>query len=132
MTYRAKVDVWLVAAILLASVELLTGADRWIVIPMLAILTLCAYPETYRTAPAGLEVCGVLSRRLVPYERIRFVGATSCGVRVNCRPGWEFTIAPADREAFLADMAARAPHLVRCGERLAAAYFDGIHRTDLA
>jgi len=67
-------------------VALVAGADRWIVAPMLVILTMCAYPESYRTAPAGLEICGVLSRRLVPYERIRFVGATSCGVRVDCRP----------------------------------------------
>jgi hypothetical protein len=121
MTYRAKVDVWLVAAILLAGVALVAGADRWIVAPMLVILTMCAYPESYRTAPAGLEICGVLSRRLVPYERIRFVGATSCGVRVDCRPGWEFVVAPAERDAFLADMADRAPHLMRCGERLVAA-----------
>jgi len=121
MTYRAKVDVWLVAAILLAGVALVAGADRWIVAPMLVILTMCAYPESYRTAPAGLEICGVLSRRLVPYERIRFVGATNCGVRVDCRPGWEFMVTPAERDAFLADMAARAPHLMRCGERLVAA-----------
>ena len=90
MTYRAKVDVWLVAAILLAMGAVLAGADRWIVTPMLVILMMCAYPESYRTGPAGLEVCGVLSRRVVPYERIRFVGATGCGVRVDCRPGWEF------------------------------------------
>ena len=38
-------------------------------------------PGILRTAPAGLEVRGVLSRRLVPYERISFVGArlAACG-----------------------------------------------------
>jgi hypothetical protein len=122
MTYRSKVDVWMLAAIALAWAALLAGADRWIVAPMLVILTMCAYPETYATTPAGLVVRGVLSRRLVPYERMAFVGAAGCRVRVDCRPGWQMFIAPADRDAFLSDISARAPHLLRCGERLVAAF----------
>jgi hypothetical protein len=122
MTYRSKLDVWIVAAILFGWAVLLAGADRWIVMPVLVILMMCAYPESYVTAPAGLVVRGVLSRRLVPYERISFVGVATGGVRVGCQPGWEFTIAPAERDAFLADMAARAPHLLRCGQRLVATF----------
>jgi hypothetical protein len=120
MTYRSKLDVSILAAILFGLFVLLAGGDHWVVIPMLLVLMMCAYPESYETTPSGLLVHGALWRRLVPYDRIRFVGASEDRVRIACRPGWEFTISPAEREAFLADLADRSPHLLRCGLQLVA------------
>ena len=65
-------------------------------------------------------VRGVLWRRVVPYHNIRFVGPAEDGVHIACRPGSEFRVAPAEYDAFLADVASRSPHLLRCGQRLVA------------
>ena len=97
MTYRSKVDVWMLAAIAFAWAVLLAGADRWIVTPMLVILMMCAYPESYMTTPAGP---GGARRALAAPGALRangFVGAAglpacACG----CRPGWQIPIAPAE------------------------------------
>ena len=130
MTHRSKVDVYIVAAILLAIVAFLMG-DYWIAGPVLLILFLCAYPQSYETTPDSLVVRTALSRITIPYRLISFVGpvtddpnelrlAGGC-VRIEYGPAGELVISPADCEAFFRDMARRAPHLVKRGQRLFAA-----------
>jgi hypothetical protein len=130
MTHNSKVDVYLVAAIVLGIVVFAMG-DYWIAGPILVVLFLCAYPQRYETTPRGLVIRAALSRHVIPYEAIHFIGPSSEekglafsgeGVRILWGPAWELLILPADRAAFVRDIAARAPHLIRRGERLIAAF----------
>ncbi len=132
MNHKAKLDVWTVAAILFAFAVLLLGGNRWVVGPVLLVLLICAYPQSYVTTPGGLLVRAGLSRRLIPYETITFVGPGSdrhgnfglLADRIVIHYGLasELMIAPADRGAFLADISARTPHLIKRGQRLVAAF----------
>jgi hypothetical protein len=69
-----------------------------------------------------------LTRRLVPYQSITFIGPSSAAgssvalsldrVKVEWRPNSDVLIAPADPDAFFTDMAARTPHLAKRGQDL--------------
>lgn len=125
MTHKSKVDVWLLAAILFGVAVLLVGANRWIAGSVLAELLICAAPEAYVTGPDGLTMvrAGVLRTR-IPYGAITYVGPGECeGVCIQYGVGSRFQIAPEDPELFFRDMATRAPHLTRRGERLVAQAF---------
>lgn len=120
MTYDARFDWRLAAAILAATAALLLGGNYWIVGPVLIILILCAYPQSYQTTPGGLLVRLFCMKMLIPYEVITFIGPSEDRRGVTIRYGLasKLHIAPARRDLFLADVGARAPHLVRRGEAL--------------
>ncbi len=124
MIHQAKVDVWLLAAVLLAFAELLAGAGRWIAGPVLLVLLMCAYPQSYVTLPDGLLVRAGVWRMRVPYGAITFIGPgpDEGSVFVQYGLGSQFRIAPADPGAFFEDVAAHAPHLAGRGQRLVAAW----------
>src|SRR5689334_3570487 len=123
MTYDSKVDVYVIAAIGLAVILFLLG-DYWIAGPVLLVLFLCAYPQSYETTPRGLVIRTALARRFIPYEAIRFIGPTADDggafaesphrIRIEYGP-WVVWIQPAKRDAFLRDIASRAPHLIKRG-----------------
>jgi len=131
MKHRSKVDVYILAAILLGILVFILG-DYWIAGPVLLVLFLCAYPQSYETTADALVVRTALSRLVIPYRLISFVGpvtddpdelrlAGGC-IRVQYGPAGEVVISPADCEAFFRDMARRTPHLIKRGQRLFAAY----------
>jgi hypothetical protein len=132
MTHQAKIDWWIAAAIVLAISVLLLGGNYWIAGPVLLVLLLCAYPQSYVTAPAGLLIRGGLWRRLIPYQVITFVGPISDDrgnlvlsadrVRIQYGLASELLIAPADPHAFFADIAAHTPHLIKRGYKLVLAF----------
>jgi hypothetical protein len=131
MTYQSKVDVYILAAIALGIFVFLLG-DYWIAGPILLVLALCAYPQSYQTTPKGLVVRTALTTLLIPYETISYVGPASEersafsltpeGVRIRYGLASEILISPANRRLFFADMAKRTPHLIKRGQRLLAVF----------
>ena len=127
MIHKSKLDGWIVAAILLSIAVLLVVGDYWIVGPILMILLLCAWPQTYETKPEGLLIRGGLMRRFIPYSLISSVGPAFDGawfdrVLIQYGPSGELLITPADPARFLSDIARRAPHLARRGQGLVASF----------
>jgi len=123
MTHQAKIDWWMAAAIALAIIALLAGVDYWIAGPVLLVLLICAYPQSYKTTREGLLIRGGLWRRSIPYEAITFVAPIS-EVRVRIQYGLasELRIEPADQRVFLADIAKHTPHLIKRGYKLVLAF----------
>jgi hypothetical protein len=131
MTHKSKVDVYILAAILLAVSVFLLG-DRWIAGPILLVLALCAYPQSYETTSRALVVRTALTKVVIPYETISYIGPgseerssfalTADRVRIQYGIASEILISPANPRAFFADMAGRTPHLIRRGPRLVAAF----------
>lgn len=131
MTYQSKVDVYILTAILLALFVFLLG-DYWIAGPILLILLLCAYPQSYETTNRGLVIRTALTKVLIPYTAISYVGPaaeergsfslTPDGVRIRYGLASEVLLSPANPRDFLADMAKRTPHLIRRGQRLVALF----------
>jgi hypothetical protein len=99
-------------------------ATCWIAGPVLLILLLCAYPQTYETTAEGLVIRDALTRRFIPYEQIiwagpeRENGLLGGRLRLHYGMGSQLVLAPADRDALLADLAERTPHLARLGNTL--------------
>jgi len=124
MTHDAKYDWWIVAAIALDLFVLLIGHDFWITIPVLLVLAICAYPQSYVTTASALLVRGGLARRSIPYGAITYAAQADSSGKVEIQYGLhsQLWIAPADPAAFIRDLAQRAPHLTRRGRRLTAAY----------
>ena len=116
MTYDAKFDWWLAATIAAAIALLVVGGNYWVGGPILAVLLLSAYPQTYEITPTGLLVRAALFRELIPYRVMTFVGPAANRVRIRYGLKSELLIAPAQQEKFLADLTARTPHLCRQGE----------------
>jgi len=95
---------------------------------VVGILVAALYPQFYETTGTGLMIHSGLIRRLVPYEAITFIGPSSEAsssvalsadrIKIEWAPSSEVLIAPADSEAFIADMAARAPQLCKRGQNL--------------
>lgn len=131
MTHQSKVDVYILAAIVLAIAVFLMG-DYWIAGPILLVLLLCAYPQSYETTPKGLLVRTALTKVVIPYHTISFIGPASedrgtfsfTADRILIQYGLasDILIAPANRNAFFADMAKRTPHLIKRGQKLVAAF----------
>ncbi len=123
MTHQAKMDWWMAAAIALAILVLLAGVNYWIAGPVLLVLLICAYPQSYRTTKEGLLIRGGLWRRQIPYKAITFVGAISDDrVRIQYGLASELRIAPADPRGFVADIAKHTPHLIKRGYKLVPAF----------
>jgi len=130
MRHAAKVDPWLVVAVLVGTVVPLMSHVYWASGMVLGVLLAGAYPQSYETTSRGLRIRAGLSLRLVPYEAITFIGPATEGrasvalSRDRLKVRWglasELLIAPADAKSFLADLATRAPHLARYGENLVA------------
>jgi len=124
MTHSARVDWCVFAAIGLALAATFWGTSYWITAPVLLILVLCAYPQSYETTAAGLRVRDALTQRLIPYHAITMVAPTKAAMlspsRVKVQFGWagELLLAPADDDQFIADLAERSPHLIRRGSQL--------------
>lgn len=116
MTYDAKFD-WSLAAVTTAALAVLVmGGNYWVGIPVLTVLLLCAYPQTYEMTPSGLVVHAVFGRQLIPYRVMTYIGPAANRVRIRYGLASEMLIAPAHPEKFLADLTARTPHLCRHGE----------------
>ncbi|MBZ5725915.1 MAG: PH domain-containing protein [Acidobacteriia bacterium] len=124
MTHTSRFDWWLLPAIALAIAVLLITHNYWVGGPVLLVLALCAYPQSYQTTPEGLLVRAALTRQLIPYESIMSIGPGERGNRIRIQYGLasELLVAPADRDAFLRDMAAHTPHLTRLGRKLMAIF----------
>ena len=128
MRHAAKVDWYIVVAILAGILAPLLSHAYWAGGLVLGILLVAVYPQSYQTTPDGLLIRSGLTRRLVPYQAITFIGPSRSGqssvalsvdrVKVEWAPSSEVLIAPADPAAFLADVAARAPHLAIRGRNL--------------
>jgi hypothetical protein len=132
VTHKAKIDWWIAAALVIGILSPLAGCKLWITVPLFLAVGICGYPQHYRTADEGLIIHAGLIRKTIPYEAITFVGPSDEGsfsfalsldrVAVRYGPNAGVLIAPADYGAFVADMAARAPHLTRRGQDLILAY----------
>jgi len=124
MTHDAKYDWWIVAAIALDLLVLLVGGYYWITAPVLLVLAICAYPQSYVTTSTGLLVRAGLVHRSIPYQAITFAGMDDATGKVTIQYGLNsrLWIVPADPAGFLRDLAQRAPHLTRRGRRLMAAF----------
>ena len=119
MTHGSRVDWCVLAAIAVAIGALLLGASYWLDGPVLLVLMLWAYPQSYETTARGLAIRDALTRRLVPYEAITQVAPGRRGtLRIRHGAAGEVRIAPADCKGFLADLEARAPHLTRYRQEL--------------
>jgi hypothetical protein len=99
----------------------------WIGGPALILFVLCVYPHRYETGERGLLIRASLFRRTIPYAAItqaepctggRSLALALDGIAIRYGLGSELRISPADPDAFLADLAARAPHLKREGHGL--------------
>ena len=131
MRHAAKIDWWIVLAVLAGTLAPLPSHTYWATGMVLAILLVGGYPQYYETTPGGLLIRSGLFRRLVPYEAITFIGPATEGaasvalsrdrVKVAWGPASEILIAPADARTFFADVAVRAPHLLHRGPDLVAA-----------
>ena len=123
MTHQAKIDWWMGAAIALAVIVLLLGLDYWIAGPVLLVLLICAYPQSYKTTRERLLIHGGLWRRSIPYGAITFVGPISEDrVRIQYGIASELRIEPEDPRMFVADIAKHTPHLIKRGYKLVAAF----------
>ena len=111
------------AAIALAIIVLLLGVDYWIAGPVLFVLLICAYPQSYKTTGERLLIRGGLWRRSIPYGAITFVGPISEDrVRIQYGIASELRIEPEDPRVFVADIARHTPHLIKRGYKLVAAF----------
>ena len=132
MTYKSELDWYALGAIAVTICALALGIDYWIGGPVLLVLFLCAWPQSYQIRTDGLLVRTALGRQLIPYAAIYSVGPVPedphapsfwpTRLRIRYALASELLVAPAARAAFLADMAKRTPHLIRRGYRLVPAF----------
>ena len=123
MRHEARLDGWIVVAVLVGTLAPLLTHAYWASGVVLGVLLMGAYPQSYETTDRGLMIRAGLTRRLVPYPALTFVGpaATPAGVRVRWGLAFEAQITPADPTRFFADIATRAPHRAWQGPALVAA-----------
>lgn len=123
MAHESRIDWCILGSIALAIGATALRATCWVAGPVLLILLLWAYPQTYKTTDQGLVVRDALTRRLIPYEQITSAGPVegflrSKYIRLQYGKGAELLLKPANGDALLTDLAARAPHLAKSGNRL--------------
>jgi hypothetical protein len=109
MTYHSRKDRSVYAGIVIAAAALYLHVGYWIAGPVLLILLLCAYPQSYELGAGELIVNDSLTRRRIPYRAIASVRREGAGVRILYGLGSELVIAPADPQAFLDALAPRTP-----------------------
>jgi hypothetical protein len=127
MVHKGRNDWWIAASLAAIAALFVARGNYWIGGPLFVLIGLCAFPQKYQTTRDGLWIQAGLTRRLIPYQAISFVGPCSGGrnlaltlegVCVQYGLNSEVRISPADPAAFLADMAVRTPHLQRRGQEL--------------
>lgn len=135
MRYRSKIDWWLAAIIVslplvllvLAAALVLVGeteAALGIGLALLAVIGVyvaVVWPVEYILEADALVVRFGLVRSRIPYSSIRSVRATRIPIAspalsldrlaIDASRGLPVIIAPADRERFVAELAARAPQI---------------------
>jgi hypothetical protein len=119
MRYAGKTDWWIAVAVLVGTLAPLLAHVYWASGVVLGVLLLGGYPQAYETTGKGLRIRSGLIQRLVPYEALTFAGPEPGSapalardrIKVKWGVGFEALIALRDPDAFLADIAARAPHL---------------------
>jgi len=109
MTHKSKPDWCVFAGIAIAATALLMHVAFWIAAPVLLILLLCAYPQSYELAARELVIHDSLTRRRIPYQQIRAARTEGDAVRIRYGLGSEIVIAPAQPRAFLEALAPRTP-----------------------
>lgn len=117
MRHSSRIEWWVLAAIVPAIAAFFLGVSYWTAGPLLLVLFLCAYPQSYETTGAGLEVRDAMTRRMIPYAAITRVAPRKGRMRIHFGLS-AIVVAPADRTAFIADLAQRTPHLVGRGQEL--------------
>jgi hypothetical protein len=118
MTHKSKQDRCVWAGIVLATAALFLHLGYWIAGPVLLILLLCAYPQSYETGARELVIHDSVTRRRIPYEAMTAVRRNGHRVRICYGAASAIVIAPADARAFVRALAAFTPQLVRRGEDL--------------
>ena len=118
MTHRSKLEVWLFGAIFYVVLALALWGDYWVGAPVLLILLILSFPHSYVLAPDALRVRTGITRWVIPYRAITFVRPRGEKVSIRLGEHEEMVLAPADPQAFCADVAARAHHLIPRGEGL--------------
>ena len=109
MTHKSKPDWCVFAGIALAAAALFLHVGYWIAGPVLLILLLCAYPQSYELGARELVIHDALTRRRIPYAALRSADPEEARVRIRYGAGSEIVIAPADAGAFLAALAPLLP-----------------------
>jgi Bacterial PH domain len=113
MTHIAKFDWWSIAAIVFGFLVILAGCNYWIAGPVMLVLALSAYPQSYVTTSSGLLVRAGLMRRLIPYQTITVVEPVADDT-IKVQYGHNsLLLEPEDPDAFFRDLANRVPHLGR-------------------
>ena len=128
MRHAAKIDWWIIVAVLTGTLVPVLSHVYWAGGLVLAILVVAIDPQSYETTAAGLLIHSGLTRRFIPYEAITFIGPSSVArssvalsadrIKIEWGLSSELLIAPADADRFCADVAARAPQLCRRGQDL--------------
>jgi uncharacterized membrane protein YdbT with pleckstrin-like domain len=140
--YRSKIDLWLgvllivpLVTAVVTAVALQLGDDAgaanvaWLVLLGVVVLyVVVVWPVTYELTDDAIVVRFGLMRSRIAYGSLRGVTPTRSLLaspalsldRLAIDTGGSLApmISPADRDGFLADLAARAPHLVRYDDRL--------------
>ncbi len=133
MKYKAKIDWWIGAAILVGlAVPFVVAAMvhlPWMYAVGLGTFVLVfgfCYPQSYETTAAALVIRAGLSRRIIPYGEITAVRPSTDSrsalalsldrVQIRYAASGDLLIAPDDKSAFIADVAARTPQLRRHGQ----------------
>jgi hypothetical protein len=126
--YKAKIDWWIAAFIIVAIIVPWFTRAQWTSGAIVALMVIFGYPQWFETRETGLLIRAGLTRRTIPYAKIRAAGAVDEGrsgialsvnrVRITYNFSTQLLIAPVDRVAFLADLAARCPHLSQRGTEL--------------
>ena len=109
MTHKSQPDRCVYAGILVAAAALFLHVCYWIAGPVLLILMLCAYPQSYELADSELIVNDSLTRRRIPYRTIAAAEPDGRRVRIRYGIGSEIVVAPADPRGFLDALAPRMP-----------------------
>jgi hypothetical protein len=118
MMHKSKHDRCVWAGIVLAAAALFLHVGYWIAGPVLLILLLCAYPQSYELSAGELVIHDSLTRRRIPYDVIGSVRRDGARVRICYGPASAIVIAPADVNAFVHGLAEHTPQLARRGEDL--------------
>lgn len=140
--YRSKVDWWvglillavpLIAAFSAVAVQLTHDLQEslvgWlVVVAVIGLYVVVVWPVEYRLEPERLVIRFGLMRSRIAYPAIREVRPSRSllaspalsldRLDIVTGTGYPAAISPDDRSAFLADLATRAPHLRRDGDRL--------------
>jgi hypothetical protein len=75
-----------------------------------------SFPQSYETRPDALIIRSGFTTRLITYDRLKGIKPFTDGrVVLNYGIGTVF-VAPVDRQAFIDDVASRAPQLCKQGE----------------